>query len=81
MSSQASIRSSLVLIFIFARTSASCLFGVTSSHIGRSFFFSADAYPSSDRDDPVPDTMTGSTMSGISWSSRMSATVPTISAL
>ena len=81
MSSQASIRSSRVLIFILASTSASCLLGVTSSQMGRSFFFRADANPSSVSDAPVPEIITGSTISGISWSSSMSATVPTISAL
>ena len=81
MSSQASIRSSRVLIFILASASASSLFGVTSSQIGSSFFLRADVKPSPERLDPVPETMTGSTTRGMSWSSRMSATVPTISAL
>ena len=81
MSSAANLSSSLVLIFILARTSASLLFGVTSSQIGRSFLLSALARSSCIRVLPVPATMTGSTTRGASWSSRMSATVPTISAL
>ena len=41
----------------------------------------ASTRPSSERDLPVLAAMTGSTTRGASWSSRMSATVPTISAL
>ena len=81
MSSQARVRSSLVLIFILDRASASCLLGVTSSHIGSSFFLIAETSSFCERESPVPETITGSTIRGISWSSRMSATVSTISAL